>query len=313
MLANNYKKLMNYTIEQGKHSADKDHTIMTWGTLSVDKTVKCVTWVTFYSYCIAMYTGVFDEDFHKWVHSAEHLIAYKQDTGSVRDSLEEVTHWELQGKVILDISPFRTGSESFWFRITSMVPLSISQVKGLMKLSIERAVDYLDSDKKEYENDYEWIPFARPVSCGQYDFHNKIRAIKDMKDINLDRLEIQEKIFKSEHTSAYVCDLRFLKPKLEWANNMVTFSPDFSYRLSELIEKELPQKLPGSIAIVWTFGCMTWMYLCISSATWDTRDIAAIHKLIIEILRENLVTWALTPEEQLQFDTLIKNYDLYAG
>ena len=302
---------MNYTIEQWAHSANKDHTVMTWWTLTVDKTVRCESGVTFYTYSIPMYDGNFDENFHKWIHTAEHLIAYKQDTGSVRDSLEEVSWGTLDGKVILDISPYKTSAENFWFRITSMIPLPVQQVEALVGISISRAIDYLESEKCEDDNDFQKIPFARAISCGQFDFHDKKRAIRDLKNINIQALEISEVPIKASHQTAYVCDLRFLKPKLEWADDMVMFSPDFSYKISECIETYLPQELSGSIAIVWTFGCMTWMYLCISTDIWDESDISLIHSVIIKIIEKNIQRADLNAEEIIQLGTLLENYRLY--
>jgi S-ribosylhomocysteine lyase LuxS involved in autoinducer biosynthesis len=303
---------MNYSIEAGEHSADKDHTIMTWWTLKVDKTVRCSDGVTFYTYSIPMYSQwVFDTNFHMWVHAAEHMIAYKKDTWSVRNSLEEVTNGDLEWKVILDISPYKTSEKTFGFRITSMVPLENEQVQQLTKISVERAIIFLQSGKVEDSEDFQWIPFAREISCGQYDFHNKTRAIKDLQEINIDNLEIEASTIESEHTTAYVCDLRFLKPKTKWSEDMTMFSPDFSYKISDLIETHLPNKLPWSITIVWTFGCMTGMYLCISSEIWDETDIPIIHAAIIDIIKENIQSHLLNWAEKTQLDELLQNYENY--
>jgi len=299
---------MNYSIEVWLHSADKDHRIMTWWTLTVDKTVRCESWVTFYTYSIPMYSWVFDENFHKWIHCAEHLIAYKKDTGSVRDSLEEVTRWETDGKVILDISPYKTSVDTFWFRITSMVPLPVEQVRELLEISISRAIDFLEAWEVEDKEDFQWIPFARDIACWQFDFHDKQRAINDLKKVQVEDLEIQEREIASKQKTAYVCDLRFLKPKIKWSEWMVMFSPDFSYRLSLLIEKKLPNKLPGSIVLVGTFGCMTGMYLCVSSEIWDHIDIQYIHWAIIEVIQENIQKDTLDWPERIQLETLLKNY-----
>lgn len=304
---------MNYTINAGEHSANKDHTTMTGGTLSVDKTVKCKDWVTFYTYSIPFYSEwSFDTEFHKWVHAAEHMIAYKKDTGSVRNSLEEVSEGALSWKVILDISPYRTSVSTFGFRLTSMVPLGKEHVNDLIKISVERAIRFLEDWDIENPDDFQWIPFARPVSCGQYDFHNKQRAISDLKSINLDTLIIEEKVIHSQHPTAYVCDLRFLKPKTQWSNDMIMFSPEFSYKVSQLIETELPQKLHNSIALVWTFWCMTWMYLCISSQLGDESDISHIHATIISILKEKIDINSLENSEKNQYKTLIENYEKFS-
>lgn len=303
---------MTYNIAAWAHSADKNHNTMSWGTLTVDKTITDTNGVTFYTYEVPFYVWwTFDKEFHKWLHSAEHLVAYKKDTGSVRDSLEQVTNNRLDWKVILDISPYRTSKNSFWFRITSMVPLEIEEVQEVTKISVRKAKEFLEEWKIEHPDDYQWIPFARSISCWQYDFHNKQRAIADLKAVDLENLNIVWKETNTQHKTAYVCDLRFLKPKLDSKHDMVMFSPDFSYKISELIEKHLPEKLNGSIALVGTFGCMTGMYICISSEIWDESDIAHIHASIIKILKEKIDINSLLEEEKSQLETLLKNYRNY--
>ncbi len=302
---------MSYSIEAWKHSADKDHTTMNWGTLSVDKKVVDSDGVHFYTYSIPMYFGKFDERFHKWVHTAEHLLAYKQDTGSVRNSLEEVSNWTISWKVILDISPYKTWDNTFGFRITSMVPLSVHLVQDFTSLSIQRAVYFLENWKAESPDDFEWIPFARAISCGQFNFHDRQKAISDLKYIDTAKLHIQESEFSTDDKNAYVCDLRFLKPKVSVDDWLIMFSPDFSYKISHIIETKLPEKLIGSIVLVWTFGCMTGMYLCVSSEKGDESDIAYIHSKIIEILKEEIDISKLSEAEKIQFTQLLENYNTY--
>lgn len=304
---------MNYKIEQGPHSADKDHTQMTGGTLSVDKTITEPEGVTFYTYTIPFFQkSIWDIDFHKGIHTAEHLLAYKKDTGSVRNSLEEITQWQIDGKVILDISPYKTGVDTFGFRITSMIPLEISQVQSFIKISIERAIQFLKSWKSENPRDFQGIPFAREESCGQYDFHDKQGAIDDLGSIDTTHLGIQKNILVTKHTTAYVCDLRFLKPKQYWKHDMTMFTPKLSYQISEIIEKYLPEKISESIVIVGTFGCMTGMYLCVSSSVWNQTDIANIHQNIIEILQEHIDISQLSDREKIEFETLLQNYQEHA-
>jgi S-ribosylhomocysteine lyase LuxS involved in autoinducer biosynthesis len=190
-----------------------------------------------------------------------------------------------------------------------MVPLIVEQVQELTKISVQRAIWYLESGETEHEDDFQWIPFAREISCGQYDFHDKQKAINDLKKVDIEHLEIQADTHNTEHKTAYVCDLRFLKPKTNWWDNMIMFSADFSYKLSKLIEEYLPNQLSWSIALVWTFGCMTGMYLCISSAIWDESDIKHIHAMIIKILRENIDIATLWEQEKTQFQALLENYE----
>jgi hypothetical protein len=68
--------------------------------------------------------------------------------------------------------------------------------------------------------------------------------------IDIENIEVRNTNTESSHRTAYVCDLRFLKPKLDGKNEMVMFSPNFSYKISNLIEKFLPEKLPNSIVLV---------------------------------------------------------------
>jgi S-ribosylhomocysteine lyase LuxS involved in autoinducer biosynthesis len=146
------------------------------------------------------------------------------------------------------------------------------------------------------------------MSCGQFDFHDKQRAIADLQKIDVENLEIQESTRSAKHRTAYVCDLRFLKPKRVWKDDMVMFSPDFSYRISELIETHLPNKIQDTITLVGTFGCMTGMYLCVSSEHWDQSDVPIIHAAIIDILQEHIDADSLNPGEKLQLITLLENY-----
>jgi hypothetical protein len=73
----------------------------------------------------------------------------------VRNSLEEVSKGKLSGKVILDISPYQTSSSTFGFRITSMIELQEIQVKDLVKISIERAIEFLENEKIENKDDFQ--------------------------------------------------------------------------------------------------------------------------------------------------------------
>jgi S-ribosylhomocysteine lyase LuxS involved in autoinducer biosynthesis len=152
---------------------------------------------------------------------------------------------------LLDISPFRNTDETFGFRVTSLEKLDIPTLQSAVKLSLKRALEYLKQNNS--------VPFAEAKKCGQYDFHDITRAQELLSLISLP-ISISENKLSTPHHFAYVCDLRFLKPKLAGRDDMVMFSPDFSYTLSELIERELPKKLPDSLVIVGTFGCMTGMY-----------------------------------------------------
>lgn len=298
---------MHYTISQWLHSADKDHTVMTWGTLMVDKTIEnTALWeeTCLYAYTLPFFSRVQDTlDFHRWVHTNEHLLAYVKDTGSMRSSLEEVSNGKITGKEILDISPYQVSEGVYGFRVTSLREIPVELIAQAAELSLERAKKFLESNSE--------VPFATPEQCWQYDFHSISAALKSVSEARVDTSEISETVYSTKDRFVYVCDLRLLKPKLRAANDMITFSPWFSYIISQIIEQHLPSRLVGSIVIIGTFGCMTWMYLSISSATGDQKDIPFIHRQIIEILREKIDPETLSLEERIQLETLLENYEKY--
>ena len=292
---------MTYSLQLWPHSAEKDHQVMTGGTLTVDKKVTSSdSGIELYTYTLPLFGGEkSDTSFHRALHSIEHLIAYTKDSGSLRSSLQEISSGTIEGKTILDVSPFRNAQGDFGFRITSLQKLDVSLLQDALKISVQRALAYLQ--------EHHSVPFAEVKKCGQYDFHDVSRA-QDLLEWVSPPLSLSQQNFSTPHRFAYVCDLRFLKPKLEGRDDMVMFNPDFSYRISELIEQYLPQKLPDSLVIVGTFGCMTGMYLCVSSEHGDEKDIVSIHAAIIEVLQEHIDISQLREEEKLQYQTLLENY-----
>ena len=107
---------MVWNIEQWSHSADKDHTVMIWGTLKVDKVVASDEPITLYTYSVPLFPECkWDSDFHKWLHSTEHLLAFAKDSGSMRASVSDASNNSIYQESILDVSPYKIGKDTFWF------------------------------------------------------------------------------------------------------------------------------------------------------------------------------------------------------
>lgn len=304
---------MSFEIETGLHSSEKDHTIMTWGTLKVDKKISSTEPLQIYTYSLDFFPWNTEKDveFHKWMHTNEHLLWYSKDTGSIRASVNEVDS-SFEWKWILDVSPYQLDSGNYGFRVTSLQKIDIKVLQEAVRKSITIALSYLEKVEK-WEGDkegYMGIPFATEWQCGQYDFHNPSEAKKQLLSLDVYDLSIEEKVFETEHKNAVVCDLRFLKPKLENKNDMVLFDPKISYFLSKEIEKKLPEKLPWTVVIIGTFGCMTGMYLCVSCKNGDSIEIWNILKSIIDVVREMDVT-NFTDAEKKQIQTVLSNYEQY--
>ena len=300
---------MNFSIELGLHSSEKDHETMTWGTLTLDKTVKSSDALTLYTYGICMFTECGNPDFHKGMHTLEHLLAYSKDTGSVRASIEECDP-NFSGKWILDISPYRFSPEMYGVRMTSLVEIPSDIIVKSFWQSVNKALTYCEKiiSGQWDENGYLMVPFASPKQCGQYNFHSPEYALKMLQKMWTISEDIMLKNeFSSEYRQAFVCDLRMLKPKLFQRDDMIMFSPELSYTLSEKIERELPKKLPGRSVIVGTFGCMTGMYLCFTGENASKEELMQVQKAIYEIISEMDIS-SFTSEEKRQIQCVFENY-----
>ncbi len=304
---------MNYTIQAGLHSSEKDHKVMTGGTLTADKYIESDGPMTIQTYALPLFRTPTEweyHDFHAGMHTNEHLLAYTPDTGSLRASLKNLMP-ELDTKMILDVSPFEFADGNYGFRITSLIELDTNTLTEAARVSVDTAIHYLEKVKNG-EGDPAWfkgIPFATPEQCGQFTFHSPEQAQKSLQAVNKDALTIESNAQETNHQKAVVCDLRLLKPKTDEADTRITLDPKFSYYLSQVIERELPEKMPGTAVVVGTFGCMTGTYLCVSCVNPAT-DITIIHKNIVDILRDMDMNnfW---PEEQEQLRTILENYEKY--
>lgn len=81
------------TINAGLHSKDKDHTVMTGGTLTADKHIDGGSdTLTVHTYALRLFSRPGDAEYHAFhagMHTNEHLLAYAPDTGSLRASLSQ--------------------------------------------------------------------------------------------------------------------------------------------------------------------------------------------------------------------------------
>ena len=304
---------MTYTINAGLHSSEKDHTVMTGGTLTIDKYIESDSPMNIYTYALHLFgapTTIDYQHFHAGMHTNEHLLAYTPDTGSLRASLKNLLP-DLDTKMILDVSPYEFEDGTYGFRITSLVELDETTLTEATKASIDTAINYLDAVKAGHGDPrgFRDIPFATPEQCGQFTYHHPEKAQEILKMVNRNTLNIQANTQTTEHQKAVVCDLRLLKPKTDEADTRITLDPKFSYFLSQTIEHELPKKMPGTAVVVGTFGCMTGTYLCVSCVDPES-DITVIHRNIMEILGE-IDQESITPDHREQLKTILENFEKY--
>lgn len=306
---------MNFELKLGLHSSEKDHCVMTGGTLKVDKEVHFEWSAQIFTFALELFpiSGKDDTAFHKWLHTIEHLLAYSKETGSVRASIEEIDP-SFKGKWILDVSPYRFPNGNFGFRVTSLVDISDEVLQHTFTRSIQKAQNYL-TDMRAGKWDAEWflgVPFAQASQCGQYDFHDPEAAQNILQHISPDISVTRNHIQEASVSKLLVCDLRMLKPKLEHRDDMIMFDPWVSYTLSEIIEQKLPALLGKSAVIVGTFGCMTGMYLCVSAERGDETEVRQIHAAIMQIISE-IDTSAWNESQKAQVVLVLENYKNFWG
>lgn len=304
---------MTLQIKYWAHSSEKDHTVMTGGTLKIDKEVQSDQGLQVYTYAVKLFPNADESsEFHKSMHTNEHLFAYSKDTGSIRASVSDIIDG-FEGKNILDVSPYKFPNGGYGFRITSVAQIAPSIVTLAVKKSVEKAIHFLEglSEGRWDPIWYMGIPFANEKQCGQFDFHSPSQAKAELTSI-AENFEVVENRLDTPHTQMVVCDLRLLRPKLDWKDDMITFSPHISYMISEEIEKKLPQKIPNTLTVVGTFWCMTWMYLWVSMPQISPEHLAEIHKAIMEIISE-IDTRSMSEGEKSQITTVLENYKNFSG
>jgi S-ribosylhomocysteine lyase LuxS involved in autoinducer biosynthesis len=301
------------TINAWLHSSEKDHKVMTGGTLTMDKSIESDKSLELHTYALPLFATPNEReyhDFHAGMHTNEHLLAYTPDTGSLRASLKDIMP-ELDTKMILDVSPFEFADGIYGFRITSLIELDADILKQATRASVNKAIAYIDTIKagKGDEKWFKGVPFATAEQCGQFTFHSPEQAQKSLQAVNINALNIESNTQVTEHSQAVVCDLRLLKPKTDENDDRISLDPKFSYYLSQTIEWELSKKVPGTAVVVGTFGCMTGTYLCVSCNNPET-DIAEIHKNIMNVLREINQT-TLSADHKVQLQEILKNYKIF--
>ncbi len=137
------------TIKAGLHSSEKDHKVMTGGTLMIDKEITSTEALKIHTYALPLFAAPNEteyNDFHAGMHTNEHLLAYTPDTGSLRASLKDIIH-ELDTRMILDVSPFEFENGSYGFRITSLIELDADILKKATCASVNKAIAYIDTIK----------------------------------------------------------------------------------------------------------------------------------------------------------------------
>jgi len=255
----------NLTIEKGHHSSKKDHTLMTGGTLTLDKVISSDTAFPLHYYYVPLETASTElSQFHQGVHSLEHMLAYSPESGSIRYQLSQLSS-RITGNEVLDISPYRTLDERYGFRITSAITLPSTVLDSAIHNGLYNASSYLQTHAD--------IPFATAEQCGQYNFHSNEAAqhiAQAMLTKNVTSKELPQVIPSDSSKEYYVCDLRLLKPRLEGNEDQITLNPEASYMISNYLERNLHRFFQLGYApsfCVGTFGCMTGMYLAISNNT----------------------------------------------
>lgn len=245
-------------MKQTVFSADKDHTIMTGGTFTIDKSIYLKEAARLYLYYFTIGEFTNNAAFHKGIHSLEHCLAYSKDTGSIRAIVEEKL--KVEGKLILDCSPYLYASE-IGFRITSIIPLQLEVFKEIIETALQRTQLYLSAGKA--------VPFSTAKECGQYDFHSAEAALEIIDQLLIKGVSVKDvstEATRQLHPSYYVADLRLLKPKEERRTDQYFLEPLTSQKIAQYLETHVVEELENKLTtiIVGAFGCMTGMYFLFS-------------------------------------------------
>jgi S-ribosylhomocysteine lyase LuxS involved in autoinducer biosynthesis len=247
-----------FTIEQFATSAAKNHELLTGGTLSVDKVYRMeedhpVTLCTFF---LEVTEYLEEEEVHRGMHSLEHALAYSAQTGSIRSTLQLVSSGTIDGKQLLDCSPY-ISEGVLGFRLTFLEDVHKEVLQEAVSQGLLQAKNYLTANPP---------PFSTARECGQYNFHSAETAVA----------LIQETLKRGTHITAlerfqgsaamqrlYVADLRLVKPRPLNDLEHRTLNPLGSHGLSQKVETAL--RKAGYVTVLGTFGCMTGMYLLVAN------------------------------------------------
>lgn len=256
--------------ELGSHSANKDHTVMTGGTLNIDKKVISSKPLVIRHYLLPG-VRITQAHSHPGIHSLEHMLAYSVDTGSLRAQIARLNGNENMAKSILDISPYTLEEKNIGFRLSSIALINKKMLTEAYIRSLEIGKKYLLKGGKP--------PFATAEQCGQYDFHSiegALEAIISAQRQLRDGTQVEEFVFPESNASKYVVyDLRLIRPKVFGVHDQRMLNPSSSHSISQTLEHFVHNALPeGKLGDIrfGTFGCMTGDYV-IANGTYTTKEV----------------------------------------
>ncbi len=261
------------TFQIGPHSADRDHTLMTGGTLSELKILRSTEGISLAHYLLpGIDTHISRLD--AGLHTLEHMLAYSTDTGSLRTQIEQLTGNKEIAQCIIDVSPYRVSEGIFGFRVTSVIPLDKDVLTTAYAHSLTTGTKYILKGGKP--------PFATPKQCGQYDLHSNEAALKiihsaqEKLNTGLTALDISSP--RPAASIITVGDLRLIRPKATDAHTQRTLRPDVSHIISQLMEQfaylSLPNPENGRRLAFGVYGCMTGDYAMTLDIPLDVAHVA---------------------------------------
>src|ERR1051326_561119 len=224
----------HFTIEQYTTSAHKDHTQLTGGTLTVDKVYRIEPEqpAILNTYFLQVTESLGLEAVHRGLHSLEHALAYSEQTGSIRAMLPLVSQGSIDGKQLLDCSPFLHNG-ILGFRLTFLADVEREILREAVLQGLSQAKAFLSANLP---------PFSTAKECGQYDFHSSATAC-DLIDEAVHRgchVEDLERIVGyADMQLLYVADLRLIKPRPLHDLAYRTLDPLVSHSLSQHLETAL--------------------------------------------------------------------------
>lgn len=265
-------------ITAGPHSADRDHTEMTGGTMTLLKTIESSELFSLSHYLLpAVETSVPNLD--AGLHTLEHSLAYSKNTGSLRSEIAEITGDPDLASCIIDVSPFRISEGKFAFRVTSVIPLDTEVLTTAYAHSLNTAQVYFENGGA--------APFSTAKQCGQYDLHDTAAALSIIKSARSSLLNGETAqplpIERPTSSSITVADLRLVKPKADGHHSQRTLRPDASYVISQVLEEFAHLGLPAvneNCLAFGTYGCMTGDYTMMIGTPIDATHVAIARTLM---------------------------------
>lgn len=246
-----------------QHSGDKDHLVMTGGTLSADKAARTDGAAPLRLDYAFFPVATFDprqpdaaaRRLFSGIHSLEHALA-SPEGGDLRARIGERAGGESIGKQLIDMSPYIPGLLDADGKSKLTIGFRSTFVTDGETIALKLLTDaYADSLRRIREHFTRGgaVPFATPESCGQYDMHSAQAAIELIDGID-PSAPVRESSTDTGTSELYVCDLRLVKPRLPEA---------FEQRVLDVLGGHLiSQRIEGSAALsAGNFGCSTGEYL----------------------------------------------------